>query len=211
MKTNEMVAIAAIAVVAILIFYFITAKGPARRIAIVNEANTANASAASGTSNTTNKTIPANNTSPANTTNKTSLNNASGGAANANTTNLAITNPDASFVYVDAEIADNMVTRAKGLMGRKSLGENQGMLFVFDSTGLYPFWMLNTSISLDAIFIAENGTVVDIIQMEPCGLNPTSCPRYIPKADSRYVLEVNKGFAERHGIAIGKSRLKLPY
>jgi uncharacterized membrane protein (UPF0127 family) len=155
MKSSEMIAIAVVAVVVILILYFIIAKGPTKR--------------------------------------------------------LTITNPDGSSVSVDAEIADNLTTRAKGLMGRKSLGENEGMLFVFERTGRYPFWMLNTSIALDAIYIDENGTVVDIIQMAPCGLNILDCPRYAPKADAKYVLEVNQGFAERNKIAIGKSKLNLPY
>ena len=155
MKSSEMIAIAALAIVVILIFYFIIAKGPTRKI--------------------------------------------------------TISNPDGSSVSVDAEIANNTATRAKGLMGRKSLGENEGMLFVFDSSGTHAFWMFNTSIALDAIFMDENGTVVDILQMEPCGLNPASCPHYTPKADAKYVLEVNQGFAERHGITVGKSKMETDY
>lgn len=151
MKSEEMIAIAALAIVVIFVFYFITAKGPTKKI--------------------------------------------------------TISNPDGSSVGVDAEIADNMTTRLKGLMGRRSLGEDEGMLFVFDSSGRHSFWMLNTSIALDAIFMDGNGTVVDILQMEPCGLNILDCPHYTPKADAKYVLEVNQGFAETHGITIGKSHL----
>jgi uncharacterized membrane protein (UPF0127 family) len=121
---------------------------------------------------------------------------------------LVLAGSDGSMVSLSAEIADNPVTRAKGLMGRSSLGENEGMLFVFDSPGIYSFWMLNTSIPLDAIHIAENGTVVDIIQMEPCGLNVTKCPSYPGKAPAKYVLEVNQGFAKRHGIKTGSSKLE---
>jgi len=118
-------------------------------------------------------------------------------------------NPESPRVSVNVEMADNPVTRAKGLMGRGSLGESDGMLFVFDAPGRYSLWMLNTTIPLDAIFISEDKTVVDIIGMEPCGFNVTRCKTYTPKADAMYVLEVNRGFSERYGIVIGKSRLEL--
>lgn len=114
---------------------------------------------------------------------------------------------DGAAVSVDVEVADNFTTRARGLMGRNSLGPNEGMLFVFDKPGIYPFWMVNTSIPLDAIHIAENGTVVDVISMEPCGLNVAKCQLYTPKAPAKYVLEVNMGFAARHGVAAGMTRM----
>lgn len=120
---------------------------------------------------------------------------------------LVLVNSDGKRIEVYAEIADSAVTRAKGLMGRSSLPGNEGMLFVFDKSGRYGFWMLNTTIPLDAIHVAENGTVVDVIQMEPCGLNITDCPVYNPKAPSRYVLEMNQGFAEKNGIVPGNSSL----
>ncbi len=116
---------------------------------------------------------------------------------------VTFTNANGSEVSVSAEVADNPFTRTKGLMGRSSLGEDEGMLFVFDKPGIHSFWMLNTTIPLDAIHISENGTVVDILQMEPCGLNVTNCPSYKPAKPAKYVLEVNKGFAARHGIVIG--------
>ncbi|MCX6768583.1 MAG: DUF192 domain-containing protein, partial [Candidatus Micrarchaeota archaeon] len=55
----------------------------------------------------------------------------------------------------------------------------------------------------DAVYISENGTIVDILQMGPCISDP--CPSYPPDADALYVLEVNKGFSERHGIREGDS------
>jgi uncharacterized membrane protein (UPF0127 family) len=122
---------------------------------------------------------------------------------------ITVISDDGSRIAVDAEIADSPATRAKGLMGRESLGENEGMLFVFGKPGTYAFWMLNTSMPLDAIHFSGNGTVVDIIRMEPCGLN-VACPRYPPKEPSMYVLEVNQGFARGKNISIGKSRLVLP-
>jgi len=120
--------------------------------------------------------------------------------------NIEIINKDRKSVYVEAEIADNAVKRMRGLMFRKSLGENEGMLFVFDKESFNRFWMMNTTIPLDAIHFDANGTVVDVIAMEPCK-SLVSCPIYTPKAESKYVLEVNQGFAEKNGIEIGKSRL----
>ncbi len=116
---------------------------------------------------------------------------------------LTFSSPDIS---VSVEVADNPVTRAKGLMGRNELGDGDGMLFVFDKQDIYPFWMLNTTIPLDAIYMDSNGTVVDILQMQPCGINITKCRVYTPTADAQYVLEVNQGFSFKHGIQIGISK-----
>lgn len=126
------------------------------------------------------------------------------------TTRIEIANKDGTIISIDVEIASNMAKRMRGLMFRKSLGENEGMLFVFDSLSYHRFWMMNTTIPLDAIHIDSNGTVVDIIPMEPCK-SLVSCPTYTPKAQAKYVLEVNQGFAERKGIVIGSSSLSIPY
>ena len=122
---------------------------------------------------------------------------------------ISITNPGGSLISIDAEIADNPFKMMKGLMGRSSLDENAGMLFVFQSEDIQTFWMFNTTIPLDALFIKENGTVAEIIQMEPCGLNVTKCKTYAPNETARYVLEVNKGFSKRHNIIVGKSTVSL--
>jgi uncharacterized membrane protein (UPF0127 family) len=124
--------------------------------------------------------------------------------------NITLVNSEGTNISIDAEIADNITTRAKGLMFRKSLGEYEGMLFVFKRADLYRFWMLNTTIPLDAIFIDENGTVVDVKEMEPCGLNVTKCPLYKPREKALYVLEVNKGFSRNHSILPGNSTYVLP-
>jgi len=118
---------------------------------------------------------------------------------------ITLMNSEGISIPVDVEVADNITTRAKGLMGRGSLGEYEGMLFVFDEPGLHGFWMVNTTIALDAIYIAENGTVVDIIEMEPCGL--LNCKLHTPKNKAKYVLEVNQGFSKRHKIVAGNSTM----
>ena len=116
---------------------------------------------------------------------------------------ITLINADGKKITVEVEMADSTVTRAKGLMGRKSLGEYEGMLFVFDRPGKYGFWMVNTSIPLDAIHFSESGTAVDILVMEP---NSTKVIH--AKEDAKYVLEVNKGFSKRNNIKIGKSRIE---
>lgn len=118
---------------------------------------------------------------------------------------IVITSDNRSNISVQVEVANNPITRSKGLMGRSNLPENDGMLFIFDNPGRYGFWMMNTSIPLDAIFFSDNGTVVDIISMDPCGI--MNCRTYTPKEDAKYVLEVNQGFSRTNNIKIGISRL----
>ncbi len=122
---------------------------------------------------------------------------------------IVLVNSEGSRVAVEVEVANDSATRAKGLMGRDSLGESEGMLFIFGKPAAYSFWMFNTTIPLDAIFFSEDGRVADVIRMEPCGLNMLRCRTYVPRAKAKYVLEVNSGFSERNRIAIGNSSLVL--
>ena len=100
-----------------------------------------------------------------------------------------------------AEVADEPDEWAKGLMYRTSLDENKGMLFVFEEENFYVFWMKNTLIPLDMIWIGDDKTIVDITTAEPCEKEP--CQEYTPEEIAQYVLEVNKGFAEKNGIKVG--------
>lgn len=102
---------------------------------------------------------------------------------------------------VKAEVADTALKRMKGLMNRKFLPEDHGMFFVFDEEDLHRFWMFNTSIPLDIIWIDKNHKIVDIIKdAKPCLIN---CKIYTPKAVAMYVLEVNANYTEKFGIKIG--------
>jgi len=114
---------------------------------------------------------------------------------------ITIINSAGQQIHIYVEIADEWPEMERGLMYRESLPEDEGMLFIFPRSGNYPFWMKNTLIPLDAIYMDENGTIVDILQMEPCIADP--CSTYPPDADALYILEVNKGFSERHGIREG--------
>jgi hypothetical protein len=122
---------------------------------------------------------------------------------------MTLINQEGKKIELSVEVANSTATRAKGLMGRSSLGEKEGMLFIFDRPGIYGFWMLNTTIPLDAFFFDENGTVVDIIEMEPCGLNVVNCPLHKPAEPSKYVLEVNQGFSKQNRISVGNSSLNI--
>jgi len=124
------------------------------------------------------------------------------------TQRIEIISSQGKSVYIDVELANTTAKRMKGLMFRESLGENEGMLFVFAYESYQRFWMMNTTIPLDAIHFSGNGTVVDVMAMEPCR-SIFSCPTYSPKAKSMYVLEVNQGFAKKNGIEVGNSKMIL--
>lgn len=103
---------------------------------------------------------------------------------------------------VQAEIVDTPEAVERGLMFRDSLGPNEGMLFVFEKTGFYPFWMKNTHIPLDIIWIDERWRIVSIAaSVPPCRADP--CPTYPPAGNARYVVEVVAGFTRTHGVAEG--------
>ncbi len=105
-------------------------------------------------------------------------------------------------VEIDIEIADDPKERSKGLMYRKSLPQNSGMLFIFENERNVSFWMKNTLIPLDMIFIAENGTITEIKQnIQPCESDP--CESYPSNEPTKYVLEVNANFSKENNIQVG--------
>ncbi|MEW6456828.1 MAG: DUF192 domain-containing protein [Acidobacteriota bacterium] len=105
-----------------------------------------------------------------------------------------------------AEIASTEEERTKGLMFRKKLNQNHGMIFIFEREGRYSFWMKNTLIPLDMIFINSKKIIVDIIEnVPPCFIEP--CETYVPNEDCQYVLEVNSGKAKKEGLKIGDKLL----
>ncbi|WP_243612991.1 DUF192 domain-containing protein [Shimia aestuarii] len=97
------------------------------------------------------------------------------------------------------EIADDETERARGLMMRESLPRGAGMLFIFDRTRPVSFWMENTLIPLDMLFIDEAGAVVRI-HHEAIPGDRTQIPS---RAPVRYVLEINGGMADALGITVG--------
>jgi uncharacterized protein len=108
--------------------------------------------------------------------------------------------PDGFVVGV--EIADDADTRAQGLMDRDHLGDGKGMLFFFPRSGEYPFWMKNTRIPLDMIWIDSDRRIAAIVpDVPPCRV--ADCPSYPPNAIAQYVLEVDAGVAKQHGLKTG--------
>ncbi len=103
---------------------------------------------------------------------------------------------------LDVELADTTAKRTEGLMNRASLGANSGMLFVFPRSGVYSFWMKNTNLSLDIIWIDEGLRVVHVEEYVPRCLELV-CPKYTPASDALYVLETNAGWARRSNVVIG--------
>lgn len=100
------------------------------------------------------------------------------------------------------EIADDAEERRDGLMFRTSLDEDAGMLFVFEQESPRSFWMKNTLIPLDVLYINSSFEIVDIKNMPPCGdLDP--CPSYPSAAPAQYALEINGGRATELNIRIG--------
>ncbi len=108
-------------------------------------------------------------------------------------------------IRVRVEIVATERARSRGLMHREHLAEDQGMLFVFPTTFLHSFWMKNTLIPLDIIFIGPDRRVVGVVaDAAPLTLDGRRVTR-----PSRWVVEVNGGFALRYGITAG-TPVELP-
>jgi uncharacterized protein len=101
---------------------------------------------------------------------------------------------------VKVEIADNAALRARGLCCRNQIDENSGMLFIYDKPGDYKFWMKDTKIPLDIIWIDEQKKIVHIEH----SVQPETYPKsFGSKSPARYVFEVNAGYAKKHNIKVG--------
>ncbi len=102
----------------------------------------------------------------------------------------------------EIEIVDSPQGRQTGLMYREQMDENKGMLFIFEEEGDHKFWMKNTLIPLDIIWMNDNFEVVYIgHNAQPC--LETYCESFGSEDSSRYVLEINSGLAEKFDIQIG--------
>jgi uncharacterized protein len=104
---------------------------------------------------------------------------------------------------VTAEIADTDDTREKGLMYRKSMGENEGMLFVFDSDEMLGFWMKNTLIPLAIGYFDKDRKLIEVHEMVPAAMGDMYPKSYPSSKPARYALEMNKGWYSRHNVRPG--------
>jgi len=109
----------------------------------------------------------------------------------------------------NVELALTPQDKNQGLMFRESLELDKGMLFIYEKSGKYSFWMKNVLFPLDIIWIDENKEVVFISEnVLPCKLDP--CSSVKPDREAKYVLEINGGLSEKIGLAVG-DRLEISF
>jgi uncharacterized protein len=108
--------------------------------------------------------------------------------------------PDDGSVMAELAVTDD--ERARGLMFRERVEADQGMLFVFEEEGLHAFWMKNTLVPLDILWLGRDRRIVHIAaEVPPCKADP--CPSYGPDVPAAYVLELRAGEASVHGLKPG--------
>ncbi len=106
---------------------------------------------------------------------------------------------------IDADVAANLKTRAKGLGKQDYLEINRGMLFVFEQAGQYAIWMKDMKFAIDILWIDENKTIVDIaenVKPQP-GKKDKELTIYKPSGTVKYILEMNAGLVKLNGLKLG--------
>jgi len=104
----------------------------------------------------------------------------------------------AGMHLIQAQVASTPEQRAIGLMHRQSMPTNEWMLFVFDTPGVQCFWMKNTLIPLTAAFVADDGSIVNLVDMKPQTLDSHCSEKPV-----RFVLEMNQGWFAKRGLQAG--------
>ncbi len=102
----------------------------------------------------------------------------------------------------EVELAKTMEEKTSGLMFRKELAQNRGMLFIYNQEGYYSIWMKNTLIPLDIIWLNQNREVVFLVKDAP----PTqgdNFARFEPDKPARYILEINAGWIYKMNLKVG--------
>lgn len=107
---------------------------------------------------------------------------------------------------IDAQLAVTPQERETGLMHRKDMPSNEGMLFVFSVPAVQCFWMKNTLLPLTAAFVADDGTIVNLADMKPQTLDSHCSDKPV-----RFVLEMNQGWFARRGIKPGSKLSGAPF
>jgi len=120
-------------------------------------------------------------------------------------TGLPIAKLTAGIHVIRAEVASTEDSRRTGLMFRKSLPDNDGMLFIFEEPEMQCFWMRNTLVPLSIAFIADDGTIVNMADMAPQTEDPHCSTQPV-----RYALEMAQGWFESHGIQAGQRLGGMP-
>lgn len=104
---------------------------------------------------------------------------------------------------LNVEYAETPEKRISGLKNRPMLPKSSGMLFIFPDEKVREFWMKDTLIPLEIIFIGTKGHINEITTMKPCESDAQNCPIYTSKDPARFAIEVNVGFTERAKIVEG--------
>ncbi len=104
----------------------------------------------------------------------------------------------AGMYRIDAQVASTPTQRQIGLMQRRDMPAHEGMLFVFEQPGVQCFWMKNTPLPLTAAFVADDGTIVNLADMQPLSEDSHCSAKPV-----RYVLEMNQGWFAQRGLKAG--------
>lgn len=112
----------------------------------------------------------------------------------------------AGMHLIDTQVAASQDERSTGLMFRKDMPPSEGMLFAFEQAAVQCFWMKNTLLPLTAAFVADDGTIVNLVDMKPQTLD-SHCSRQ----PVRYVLEMNQGWFDKKGIKAGFKLAGKPF
>jgi len=113
-------------------------------------------------------------------------------------TNLPRANLSAGMHLIQVQLAQNFEQRQIGLMWRKEMPQNEGMLFIFEQPAEQCFWMRNTLLPLTAAFVADDGTIVNLVDMKPM-----SDDSHCSKKPVRFVLEMNQAWFAKRNIQAG--------
>lgn len=112
----------------------------------------------------------------------------------------------AGIYQIDAQVAQAPEQRTTGLMFRKDMPQQEGMLFVFEQPSGLCFWMKNTLLPLTAAFVADDGTIVNLADMKPQTTDTHCATKPV-----RYVLEMNQGWFAKRGIKAGSKLAGVPF
>lgn len=112
----------------------------------------------------------------------------------------------AGMYRIDAQVAATPTQRQIGLMQRRDMPTHEGMLFVFEQPGVQCFWMKNTPLPLTAAFVADDGTIVNLADMQPLSEDSHCSAKPV-----RYVLEMNQGWFAQRGLKAGSKLGGAPF
>ena len=112
----------------------------------------------------------------------------------------------AGMYQIDTQVAQTPDQRSVGLMFRKDMPQHEGMLFVFEQAATQCFWMKNTLLPLTAAFVADDGTIVNLVDMKP-----QSTDSHCSSKPVRFVLEMHQGWFAKKGFKAGSRLVGVPF